>query len=150
MVNYRVQRRIRVAQQKLVECNKAYKQSKEISAEMKHIMWKSRSNETFESSWIDFFSCLNLHDNNWLVERDKWVLVFLNNNFWVGMCSIQRSENIHTSIKGYLTLKSNLQQFVMQYDNCLASKAQKEYELDAVTFNTIIPYATASSIEKQF
>ncbi|QHN81435.1 Protein FAR-RED ELONGATED HYPOCOTYL [Arachis hypogaea] len=45
---------------------------------------------------------------------------------------------------------SNLQQFVTQYDNCLANKAQQEYELDAASFNTIIPCATASTIEKQF
>ncbi|RYR61239.1 hypothetical protein Ahy_A04g018379 [Arachis hypogaea] len=29
--------------------------------------------------------------------------------------------------------------FVIQYDNCLANKVKKEYELDAATFNTIIP-----------
>ncbi|RYR04628.1 hypothetical protein Ahy_B06g084404 [Arachis hypogaea] len=57
---------------------------------------------------------------------------------------------MHTFIKGYLISKNNLQQFVMQYDNCLINKVQKEYELDVSTFNTIIPYATISLIEKQF
>ncbi|KAL4306929.1 hypothetical protein AHAS_Ahas16G0227400 [Arachis hypogaea] len=66
------------------------------------------------------------------------------------MSSTQMSKNMHTFIKGYLISKNNLQQFVMQYDNCLINKVQKEYELDVSTFNTIIPYATISLIEKQF
>ncbi|RYR31570.1 hypothetical protein Ahy_B01g056390 [Arachis hypogaea] len=67
-----------------------------------------------------------------------------------GMRSTQRSESMHAFMKGYLTSKSNLQQFVTQYDNCLANKAQQEYELDVASFNTIIPCATAAAIEKQF
>ncbi|RYR21621.1 hypothetical protein Ahy_B03g066928 isoform A [Arachis hypogaea] len=53
-------------------------------------------------------------------ERDRWVFIFLSNSFWAGMSSTQRSET------------------------------QQEYELDAASFNTIIPCATASAIEKQF
>ncbi|RYR25444.1 hypothetical protein Ahy_B02g059194 [Arachis hypogaea] len=105
------------------------------------------------SSWTDFINIFSLH-NNWLAglyeERDKWVLIFLSNSFWVGMSSTQRSESMHSFMKGYLTSKSNLQQFVTQHDNCLVNKAQKEYELDAASFNTIIPCATASAIEKLF
>ncbi|RYR31568.1 hypothetical protein Ahy_B01g056388 [Arachis hypogaea] len=83
-------------------------------------------------------------------ERDRWVLIFLSNSFWVGMRITQMSESMHAFMKGYLTSKSNLQQFVTQYDNRLANKAQQEYELDVASFNTIIPCATASAIEKQF
>ncbi|KAL4305964.1 hypothetical protein AHAS_Ahas16G0130900 [Arachis hypogaea] len=71
-------------------------------------------------------------------------------HFWAGMSNTQRSESMHAFMKGYLISKSNLQQFVTQYDNCLANKAQQEYELDAASFNTIIPCATTSTIEKQF
>ncbi|RYR10086.1 hypothetical protein Ahy_B05g078554 [Arachis hypogaea] len=94
----------------------------------------NRSKEAFESSWTDFINRFNLLDNNWLA----------------GMSSTQRSESMHSFMKGYLTSKSKLQQFVTQYDNCLTNKAQQEYELDAASFNTIIPCATTSAIEKQF
>ncbi|KAL4345241.1 hypothetical protein AHAS_Ahas11G0258700 [Arachis hypogaea] len=130
----------------------ACKQFNEISADITHIVWDSRSKEAFESSWIDFINRFSLHDNNWLAglyeERDRWVLIFLSNSFWVGMRITQMSESMHAFMKGYLTSKSNLQQFVTQYDNRLANKAQQEYELDVASFNTIIPCATASAIEK--
>ncbi|RYQ83615.1 hypothetical protein Ahy_B10g102372 [Arachis hypogaea] len=41
-------------------------------------------------------------------ERDKWVPIFLNNSFWAGINSIQRSKSMHAFMKGYLTSKSNL------------------------------------------
>ncbi|XP_016185480.1 protein FAR1-RELATED SEQUENCE 5-like [Arachis ipaensis] len=129
---------------------KAMQNAIEKSLPMTQYRW---SKEAFESSWTDFINIFSLH-NNWLAglyeERDKWVLIFLSNSFWVGMSSTQRSESMHSFMKGYLTSKSNLQQFVTQHDNCLVNKAQKEYELDAASFNTIIPCATASAIEKLF
>ncbi|RYR75940.1 hypothetical protein Ahy_A01g000540 [Arachis hypogaea] len=62
----------------------ACKQFNEISADMTHIVWDSRSKKAFESSWTDFINKFNLYDNNWLVglyeEHDRWVPIFLSNS----------------------------------------------------------------------
>ncbi|RYR31571.1 hypothetical protein Ahy_B01g056396 [Arachis hypogaea] len=99
---------------------------------------------------INFDSMESINSNDEVVPSIGMAFSSICTKNVTGMRSTQRSESMHAFIKGYLTSKSNLQQFVTQYDNCLANKAQQEYELDVASFNTIIPCATATAIEKQF
>ncbi|QHO19105.1 Protein FAR-RED ELONGATED HYPOCOTYL [Arachis hypogaea] len=57
---------------------------------------------------------------------------------------------MHAFFNKFITRNSSLSQFVKQYDNCLASREQREREFDAVDFHTVIPCATKSTIEAQF
>ncbi|QHN83089.1 Protein FAR-RED ELONGATED HYPOCOTYL [Arachis hypogaea] len=83
-------------------------------------------------------------------ERHRWVPIFLNNFFWAGMRSTQRSESMHSYFDKFINNKSLLIQFVKQYDNCLGWKEQQERETDVEDYKSIIPCATNSLIEKQF
>jgi len=51
---------------------------------------------------------------------------------------------------GFINSTTTLQQFVVQYDNVLRSKAEKEYEADFSSLNTTIPCGSQSFIERQF
>ncbi|QHN81487.1 Protein FAR-RED ELONGATED HYPOCOTYL [Arachis hypogaea] len=57
---------------------------------------------------------------------------------------------MHSFFNKFITRNSSLRQFVKQYDNCLASREQREREFDAADFHTVIPCATKSAIEAQF
>ncbi|XP_015935832.1 protein FAR-RED IMPAIRED RESPONSE 1-like [Arachis duranensis] len=79
-----------------------------------------------------------------------WVPILLEHKFGAGMRSTQWSESMHAFFDKYLTCKSNLIQFVHQYDNCLADKEQQELECDAADNRGLIPCVSNSPIEKQF
>ncbi|RYR74568.1 hypothetical protein Ahy_A02g009289 [Arachis hypogaea] len=57
---------------------------------------------------------------------------------------------MHAFLNKFITRNNLLIQFVKQHDNCLGSRKQRERELDAADFYTVIPCATKSSIEAQF
>ncbi|RYR25085.1 hypothetical protein Ahy_B02g058712 [Arachis hypogaea] len=109
-------------------------------------------------NWNDFLMKYGLGDNKWLSgvylelfeDRHLWILVYLDHYFWTRMRSTQRSKSMHAFLNKFIARTSLLIQFVKQYDNCLGSREQRERELDAANFHTVIPCATKSSIEAQF
>ncbi|XP_015940948.1 protein FAR-RED IMPAIRED RESPONSE 1-like [Arachis duranensis] len=121
---------------------------------MSHVVWNSYTKDAFDRNWNDFLLKYGLGRNKWLSElyedRHIWIQVYLDHHFWAGMRSTQRSKSIHSFFNKFITLNSSLRQFVKQYDNCLASIEQRERELDAADFHTVIPCATKSAIEAQF
>ncbi|RYR66813.1 hypothetical protein Ahy_A03g012898 isoform C [Arachis hypogaea] len=57
---------------------------------------------------------------------------------------------MHTFFNKFITRNSSLIQFVMQYDNFLASREYREREFDAADFHIVILCATKLVIEAQF
>ncbi|XP_015933166.1 protein FAR-RED ELONGATED HYPOCOTYL 3-like [Arachis duranensis] len=121
---------------------------------MSHVVWKSYIKDTFDRNWNDFLTKYGLEGNKWLSElyedRHIWIPVYLDHHFWAGMRNTQRSESMHSFFNKFITRNSFLRQFVKHYDNCLASREQREREFDAADFHTMIPYATKSVIEVEF
>ncbi|QHO00590.1 Protein FAR-RED ELONGATED HYPOCOTYL [Arachis hypogaea] len=66
------------------------------------------------------------------------------------MRSTKRSKSKHALFNKFITRNSSLRQFVKQYDNCLASREQREREFDVTDFHTMILCATKLTIEAQF
>ncbi|RYR64227.1 hypothetical protein Ahy_A03g010358 [Arachis hypogaea] len=131
-----------------------YKGHADIEQEMSQVVWNSHSKDSFDRNWNDFLLNFGLADNKWLSDlyedRHIWVPIYLDQHFWAGMRSTQRSESMHSFFNKYITRNSSLIQFVKQYDNCLGSREQAERESDAADFHTLIPCATKSCIEAQF
>nr|XP_025635474.1 protein FAR-RED IMPAIRED RESPONSE 1-like [Arachis hypogaea] len=131
-----------------------YKRHKKIEQEMSHVVWNSFTKDAFDRNWNDFLTKYDLGGNKWLSElyedRHIWVPVYLDHHFWAWMRSTQRSERMHAFFNKFITRNSSLSQFMKQYDNCLASREQREREFDAVDFHTVIPCTTKSAIEAQF
>jgi len=83
-------------------------------------------------------------------ERSRWVPYYLKSQFWAGMSTTQRSEGINVFFDDFINSTTTLKQFVVQYDNALWSKVEKEIEPDFGSLNTTLPCATQSFIERQF
>ncbi|RYR59445.1 hypothetical protein Ahy_A05g025326 [Arachis hypogaea] len=126
-----------------------YKRHKEIEQEMSHIIWNLFTKDALDRNWNDFVTKFGVGENKWRSElyedRHLWIPVYLDHYFWVGMRSTQRSESMHTFFNKFITWNSSLIQFVKKYDNCLASREQREKEFDATDIHTVIPCATKSS-----
>jgi len=59
----------------------------------------------------------------------------MKSNFWVGMSTTQRSEGMNAFFDGFINSTTTLQQFVVQYDNAIHSKVDKECEIDFSSHN---------------
>jgi len=55
------------------------------------------------------------------------------------MSSTQQSEGMNAFFDGFINSSTTLEQFVVQYDNALRQKAEKEYKADFASLNTTIP-----------
>ncbi|XP_042974555.1 protein FAR-RED IMPAIRED RESPONSE 1-like [Carya illinoinensis] len=96
----------------------------------------------------------NLEENAWLqtlyTELEHWVSAFLKDTFWAGMSTTQRSESINAFFDGYVYAKTNLKEFVDQFDNALKKKIENENSSDFHSFSVTIPCISRSPIEKKF
>ncbi|WJX50861.1 hypothetical protein P8452_37109 [Trifolium repens] len=139
---------------KIPEKLSRYSEYKKIRCEMKEVVYDTITLTEFEEKWCSFVNKFELEHNDWLSglyrERHRWVPIMLKKYFWAGMSTTQRSESIHAFFDGYINSTTSLHQFVKQYDNALRSRAEKEFEADFQSMNTIIPCGSTSSIEKQF
>ncbi|XP_057730356.1 protein FAR-RED IMPAIRED RESPONSE 1-like [Arachis stenosperma] len=131
-----------------------YHRYKECYDDLNDIVWNSRTEESFEDNGFEFIDEYNLHNNTWLLDlyndRCIWVLIYFKGEFWADMRSTQRSESMHAFYGGFLHSKTNLVQFVHEYDNVLGIKEQRKLEDDAANSMGVIPHATSSPMERQF
>ncbi|XP_042966222.1 protein FAR1-RELATED SEQUENCE 5-like [Carya illinoinensis] len=117
-------------------------------------VYDSQQPDEFEKCWDELLTTYNLHENAWLhslyVERQHWVPAFLKACFWAGMSTTQRSESMNAFFDGYVHSRTNLKEFVDQFDNALKKKIENENLADFQSFNVTIPCISRSSIEKRF
>ena len=66
------------------------------------------------------------------------------------MSTTQRSEGMNAFFDGFINSTTALKQFVVQYDNALRLKVEKEIEADFGSLNTTLPCVTQSFLERQF
>ncbi|XP_041001764.1 protein FAR1-RELATED SEQUENCE 5-like [Juglans microcarpa x Juglans regia] len=82
--------------------------------------------DEFEKCWDQLINTYNLHENAWLqslyVEREHWVPAYLKECFWAGMSTTQRSESMNAFFDGYVHTRTNLKEFVDQFDNALKKR----------------------------
>jgi len=139
---------------KVPEKLQRYSSYKQIKHDMKQLVYELVSVDGFVCGWDKFITENGLHENEWLItlyeDRHRWVPCYLKNNFWAGMSTTQRSESMNAFFDGFINSTTTLQQFVVQYDNAIRQKAEKECEADFASLNTTIPYGSHSIIERQF
>ncbi|KAG6669101.1 hypothetical protein CIPAW_01G219800 [Carya illinoinensis] len=117
-------------------------------------VYDSLTIEEFENSWNILKDTFNLHENAWLqslyAEREFWVPVYLKNTFWAGMSTTQRSESMNAFFDGYVHARTNLKEFVDQFDNALKKKIENENQAGFHSFNFTIPCISHLGLEKKF
>ncbi|KAF5441779.1 hypothetical protein F2P56_037010 [Juglans regia] len=86
-------------------------------------VYDTQTVDEFEKCWDHFITSYKLHENAWLsslyTEREYWVPAFLKDCFWAGMSTTQRSESMNAFFDGYVHAKTNLKEFVDQFDKLL-------------------------------
>ncbi|KAI3932617.1 hypothetical protein MKW98_012588 [Papaver atlanticum] len=124
-----------------------------ISYTMRKVFYNTQYPSDFEIKWMEMLEKYELFDNEWLnglyEERRRWIPCYLNDCFWAGMQSTQRSESMNSFFDGYLTPKSTLKQFIEQYELVTRDKVEKETKADAESLSKLIPTATYYEMEKQ-
>ncbi|XP_009759183.2 protein FAR-RED IMPAIRED RESPONSE 1-like [Nicotiana sylvestris] len=103
-------------------------------AEFKALVFDNINVVEFERRWTDYIKKYNLEERDWFyklyLEKEKWVPVYLNDHFWDGMLSTQRSEGMHAFFDGFITRQSTLKLFVQQYELAIRAKFEKELEAE--------------------
>ncbi|XP_042942903.1 protein FAR1-RELATED SEQUENCE 5-like [Carya illinoinensis] len=132
--------------------HRAYKSG--LKTQLMKCVYDSQTIEEFEKSWEELIGAYNLEENVWLqslyAERTHWVPVFLKEYFWAGMSTTQRSESMNAFFDGYVHAKTNLKEFVDQFDNALRKKMENEISSDFQSFSVTIPCISRSPMEKRF
>ncbi|XP_024035536.1 protein FAR1-RELATED SEQUENCE 5-like [Citrus sinensis] len=131
----------------------AYKEYRDISNVLHCVVYDSQNAAKFEETWHHMIVEYDLEDKEWLRglydERHHWVPCYLNNNFWAGMSSTQRSESMNAFFYGYVNSKTTLKQFVEQYNCTLKNEVQKEVEEDVRCLSQQMPCVTSYAMERQ-
>ncbi|XP_042978963.1 protein FAR1-RELATED SEQUENCE 5-like [Carya illinoinensis] len=130
----------------------AYKNG--LKNELIKCVYDTQSIEEFENCWEGLINTYSLHENAWLqslyAEHGHWVPVFLKEFFWAGMSTTQRSESMNAFFDGYVHAKTNLKEFIDQFDNALRKKIENETSADFHSFSATISCISRSPIEKKF
>ncbi|XP_014506873.1 protein FAR1-RELATED SEQUENCE 5-like [Vigna radiata var. radiata] len=139
---------------KLPEKFQGFKNYVAIKSDIHALVYDCGSPWDFENGWEQLLTNHALEGNDWFCtlyeERRKWVPCYLRSDFWAGMSTTQRSESMNAFFDGFINSSTTLQQFVVQFDNALRVKAQKEIQVDFSSLNTTIGYGSQSPIERQF
>ncbi|XP_062173728.1 protein FAR-RED IMPAIRED RESPONSE 1-like [Alnus glutinosa] len=125
-----------------------------IKSAIRNCVYNSHTCDEFDACWQSMLECYNLEENAWLrglySERTFWVPTYLNDVFWAGMTTTQRSESMNAFFDGYVQSSTSLKEFVDQYDNALRRKVEVENVADFDSFNTTISCVSHWPFEKQF
>ncbi|KAG6646712.1 hypothetical protein CIPAW_07G027200 [Carya illinoinensis] len=125
-----------------------------LKSQLQNCVYDSHTIKEFEGSWQVLITKYNLQENAWLkslyAKRTYWAPVFMKEVFWAGMSTTQRSESMNAFFDGYVHAKTNLKEFVDQFDNALRKKIETESKADFQSFNVTIPVVSPSPLEKIF
>ncbi|KAH9704409.1 protein FAR1-RELATED SEQUENCE [Citrus sinensis] len=131
----------------------AFKEREGIISSLLFAVYDSLSSDAFEEAWHCMITEYDLWDNDWLnglyEERHCWVPCYLKGYFWAGMSTTQRSESMNAFFDGFVNSKTNLKQFVKQYENALRRKAELEWQADAKCFSKRTPCVSRYEMERQ-
>ncbi|KAG4983034.1 hypothetical protein JHK87_027783 [Glycine soja] len=77
----------------------------------------------FEEKWKEMVATFELEDNSWIAElyerRMKWSTVHLRGRFFAGIRTTSRCEAFHAHVAKYVHSRTNLTNFVEQFQRCL-------------------------------
>ncbi|KAG4949956.1 hypothetical protein JHK86_043195 [Glycine max] len=77
----------------------------------------------FEEKWTEMVATFQLEDNSWIAElyekRMKWSPAHLRDNFFAGIRTTSRCEAFHAHVAKYVHSRTNLTDFVEQFQRCL-------------------------------
>ncbi|KAI8551231.1 hypothetical protein RHMOL_Rhmol06G0168700 [Rhododendron molle] len=126
---------------------------KSFTSRFKACIYDGETIEEFEESWKKLLVDFKLTDNVWLQKlyefREKWAQVYSRAYFCAGMTTTQRSESINKFLKKYFGSTLVLREFVDQYAKAMASRREKEREVENKTQQTSPILVSQWSVERE-
>ncbi|KAH9648102.1 protein FAR1-RELATED SEQUENCE [Citrus sinensis] len=118
---------------KVLEKLGAFKESECIISLLLSAVYDSLSLNVFDEAWHDMMMVYNLWDNDWLnglyEERYRWVPYYLNDCFWAGMSTTERSESMNAFFDGFVNAKINLKYVSAKKTLCVSRyEMEKQFE----------------------
>ncbi|KAI0498742.1 hypothetical protein KFK09_019634 [Dendrobium nobile] len=124
-----------------------------LKAELEKCVNESESIRSFETNWASMIDKFDLMKNTWLQGlfniRQKWVPVYLKDNFFAEMSPTQKLETMNDFYKKHFNTKTSLKVLLTQFELAMASRYEDEVEAELDTICTSPILKTASPIEKQ-
>ncbi|XP_020268934.1 protein FAR1-RELATED SEQUENCE 5-like [Asparagus officinalis] len=106
-------------------------------------LWcNSSSIEQCEGYWVEMKEKFDINEERegWLQTvykcREHWVPCYMQDTFFAGMRSSQRSESINTFFDGYVNSQTQLHEFVTQYEKTVTHRRLSEAHEDYKSLNT--------------
>ncbi|XP_042989757.1 protein FAR1-RELATED SEQUENCE 5-like [Carya illinoinensis] len=131
--------------------HRAYKSG--LKTQLMKSVYNTQTIEEFEKSWKKLIRAYTLQENIWLQSLyavcTHWVPIFLNEYFWAGMSTTQQSESMNVFFDEYVHVKTNLKEFVNQFDSALRKKIENEVSANFHSYSITIPCISRSPIEKK-
>lgn len=124
-----------------------------LKAELENCVNLSESIRTFETNWASIIDKFDLMKNTWLQGlfsiRQRWVPLYLKDNFFAEVSPSQKLETMNDFYKKLFNTKTSLKVLLAQFELAMASRYEDEAqgELDTVCTSPILK--TASPIERQ-
>ncbi|XP_026434337.1 protein FAR-RED IMPAIRED RESPONSE 1-like [Papaver somniferum] len=129
-----------------------YSKREKIIFTLQELIYDTQTPAEFETRWQKMLQKYSLGTNKWLSdlydEKERWIPCFLNDTFWAGMSSTQRSEGMNAFFDSFLLPKTSLKQFVEQFEQALMKKVEKELVADAESVKYIKTF-TKNPFEEQ-
>ncbi|XXG63309.1 hypothetical protein AAC387_Pa05g1537 [Persea americana] len=121
---------------------------------LKHCICTSNTPEQFELEWKRTLEEFEMTDNNWLTDlynsREKWVpIICLEHVYFGGMPIICRHESIDMFVERYLSKKTTLHDFILQFEREIACQEDREIKADLDTLYDKPKLKTTLEMEKQ-
>nr|DAD37087.1 TPA_asm: hypothetical protein HUJ06_007728 [Nelumbo nucifera] len=122
-------------------------------AEFNKCIYRSWTDEEFESQWWKIVQTFELGEDQWMKslyeDRKKWAPTYMKDTFFAGMSAGQRSKTINSSFDKYLTRKTMLKEFFQQYKVFLQDRYEEESKAEIDTWHGIPTLKSHSPYEKQ-
>jgi len=116
-------------------------------------IYKSWSKQQFEDKWHEMVEKFDLFGDDWIhslyEEREHWVPVYMNDTFFGGLSTTQRSKSINSFFDKYVCKKTTLKEFVEKYKVALHDREEAEKQVDFKTWHKQPVLRTPSPFEKQ-
>ncbi|XP_042065426.1 protein FAR1-RELATED SEQUENCE 5-like [Salvia splendens] len=128
--------------------------NEDLKKELNNCVWSELTEpEEFDEEWNKVMEKYGLKDNEWFssmfASRKFWVPAFFRDfpmSSLIKTTSISESQNIF--FKRYSKSRSNLVEFLMNYNNALDGQRSNNNRLEYLDFNTIPTLKTNSALEK--
>ncbi|XP_010260560.1 PREDICTED: protein FAR-RED IMPAIRED RESPONSE 1 isoform X2 [Nelumbo nucifera] len=116
-------------------------------------IYRSCTEEQFEKRWWKMVDRFELKTDEWFQslyeDRKYWVPYYMNDTFFAGMSTAQRSESINSSLDRYIHRKTTLKEFVEHYVVVLQDRYEEEAKADLDTWHKQPALRSPSPFEKQ-